>query len=465
MAGTVYFSIRRKKPGHDLIGQRVPILATGLELHGEYQGSGFTQPQYIARRRDGQVLQMSRLLYLVSTEIDGQRSIGDIARRVTSSYGRTVSVRNIDYLIHNQLRSLGIVSDNTNGDTPNVPSLNHLLALTGKRVLIPETTVGTVARLLSWTHHPIVVVPVLVSLVVFDIWLFGSVAAIQALVSVISTPLLMLAVLGLTLASLLFHEFGHASACHYSGARPGAIGCGIYLIWPALYTDVTDVYRASKAGRLRTDFGGVYFNIIYILGMAGCYAATGHPVFLAAAFAIHFEILEQLLPVVRLDGYFILGDLAGVPDLFGKVRPILLSVLRRKTDDPRITDLKRSTRVVVTVWVLTVFPLLVGNLVYAIWNLPRILNATMLTASATVASLVADWNGDRYASAALDVISLVFLVIPSIGLIYLLIRMLVQGAHKLIAVTAERPRLRFSLIATTMLLSSSIIVAWILIGL
>jgi putative peptide zinc metalloprotease protein len=37
----------------------------GLELLGEYQGSGFAEPRYLVRRCDGQVIQLSRLLYLV----------------------------------------------------------------------------------------------------------------------------------------------------------------------------------------------------------------------------------------------------------------------------------------------------------------------------------------------------------------------------------------------------------------
>ena len=113
-----------------------------------------------------------------------------------------------------------------------------------------------------------------------------------------SDPVLFLAVAGLTLASLLFHEFGHASACRYGGARPGVIGFGLYLVWPSLYTDVTDAYRLGRAGRLRTDLGGVYFNAIFILALVAGYAATGEPAFLAAAFLDNFQILQQLVPLV-----------------------------------------------------------------------------------------------------------------------------------------------------------------------
>ena len=40
-------------------------------------------------------------------------------------------------------------------------------------------------------------------------------------------------------------------------------------------------------------------------------------------------MLEQLLPFVRFDGYFILSDLVGVPDLFARVAPVLRGFLSR----------------------------------------------------------------------------------------------------------------------------------------
>jgi putative peptide zinc metalloprotease protein len=43
------------------------------------------------------------------------------------------------------------------------------------------------------------------------------------------------------------------------------IGVGIYLVWPSFFTNVTDSYRLSRAGRLRTDLGGVYFNAVFIV--------------------------------------------------------------------------------------------------------------------------------------------------------------------------------------------------------
>lgn len=414
----------------------IPALAEGLELHGEYQGSGFTRPQYIARRGDGQVLQMSELLYRIACEIDGCRGIAAIAQRVTAATGRAVSPNNIEYLLKHQLRPLGVVREVGGAAGAVAPRSDLLLGLTGRRVLFAQRTVVRVARALAWLHSPAVVVAVLAGLIALDVWFFGFVGATVVLIEVLTRPALLLAVLGLSLASLVFHEFGHASACHYGGARPGNIGCGMFLVWPALYTDVTDVYRINRAGRLRTDFGGVYFNVIFILCMAAGYALTGKMVFLAAVLFIHLEIVQQLIPVVRLDGYFILGDLAGVPDLFGKVRPILLSVLGRRSAAAQVSDLKRGTRIVVTAWVLAVCPLLAVNLGYAVWNLPRMIRVGAGSAMVQFHTITVAWSVGSYVGVALGVFSLLMLAVPLIGSVYLLARI----AHRLIRAVVARVR-------------------------
>jgi hypothetical protein len=118
------------------------------------------------------------------------------------------------------------------------------------------------------------VVAVTVSLVAVDYWLFASHGLGAALQQILRSPIGLLAVLGLSVLSGAFHECGDAAGCRYSGARPGVIGVGIYLVWPSFFTNVTDAYRLSRAGRLRTDLGGVYFNAVFILALAGLRRGT-----------------------------------------------------------------------------------------------------------------------------------------------------------------------------------------------
>ena len=195
------------------------------------------------------------------------------------------------------------------------------------------------------------VLAVVVSVAAVDWWLLAARQLAIGLAQLLRDPATLLIVFALSVLSAAFHECGHATACRYGGARPGKIGAGIYLVWPSFFTNVTDSYRLGRAGRLRTDLGGLYFNLIFIL-LAGLYQATSAEILLLVIAVTHLEMLQQLLPFVRFDGYFILSDLVGVPDLFARVAPILRSVRDRGRLDPRVAGLRRGARIAVTGWVL-----------------------------------------------------------------------------------------------------------------
>ncbi|GAA3783051.1 hypothetical protein [Streptomyces chiangmaiensis] len=443
----------------------VPRLSAGLQLHGEYKGSGFTEPKYIARRGDGQVVQLSRLLHLVVSSIDGSRDIETIGHRVSARFGREVSTENIRYLIETKLDPLGVtVPEGLRDDQISAPRSDLLLALKGHRVLFSERRVAKIARSLTWLHHPLVVVAVLAGVAVLDVWLFAFFGAITPVLEVLDQPVLLLVVFVLTVASLVFHEFGHASACRYGGARPGCIGCGLFLIWPSMYTDVTDVYRIGRGGRLRTDLGGIYFNVVFMLALAGAYAVTGQPFFLAAVYLGHFEILEQLMPAVRLDGYYILGDLAGVPDLYGKIKPILLSLIpgaKGRKARAEAAALKKSSRIIVATWVLTMVPLIIGELGYALWNLPRITSTMIRSLTEQIGGTGAAFADGEIAAGLMGVVGSIMLLCPMAGVVYLSVKLggrLWRGAAKS---TDGRPRLRVALCALLLTGLGGLSYAWV----
>jgi putative peptide zinc metalloprotease protein len=248
--------------------------------------------------------------------------------------------------------------------------------------------------------------------------------------------------------SAVFHECGHAAGCRYGGGRPGVIGVGIYLVWPSFFTNVTDSYRLDRAGRLRTDLGGLYFNLIFILALAGIYTVTSAEILLLVTAITHLEMLEQLLPFIRFDGYFILSDLVGVPDLFARVAPILRNAVPGGPKDPRVTGLRRRARIVVTGWVLCVVPLLTLSIGYLVLRLPQINRALWRAASRQTHLASAAFAGHSYAMAAVDAIGLALLALSLAGSLYILIglarRIVTAGlrwsagrpAHRLLVVVA-----------------------------
>ena len=289
-----------------------PRLADGVELLDEYKDSGYSQPPSLVRRADGQVIQVSPLLYRVACRIDGSRDPDAIAALVSADLGRSLNADQVRYLITAKLLPLGVLAAE---DVPAaLPKANPLLALRARGTLLPERAVNVVAAPLRPLFRWPVVVAVTGSMLAVDYWLFAVHGLGGGIQQVLRDPLDLLVVLGLSQASALFHECGHATGCRYGGARPGVIGVGIYLVWPSFFTNVTDSYRLSRASRLRTDLGGLYFNLIFMLALAGIYAATSYEMLLLVIAVTHLEMLGQLLPFVRFDGYFILSDLGAVSD-------------------------------------------------------------------------------------------------------------------------------------------------------
>lgn len=400
-------------------GASAPRLAHGAELLGEYHGSGFQDPRYLARRSDGQVMQLSRLLYLVAARLDGRRDLGAVAAQVGRELDREISAEDVSFLIEARLQPAGLVETGAAAGAPPPVKPDPLLGLRFRLGVVPARAawaIGGVFRPLFW---PPVIAVALAAFAGLDIWtaLHGALARIapdgRAL---IYQPALTLLVLGVVIVAAAFHECGHVTACRYGGARPGVMGFGLYLVWPAFYSTVTDSYRLGRGGRLRTDLGGVYFNAIFIAGMTGAYLATGLPWLLVFAVLWHVETAWQFLPSLRLDGYYILADLVGVPDLFSRMGPVLRSLLPGRRPCARVRELKPWVRLVVTGWVTSVLAVMLCYLGAFLLLAPRLVpaeaNVLALVGGAVAAALAAG----AIARAALGAVQLLLIVLPLLGI-------------------------------------------------
>ena len=415
-----------------------PRLADGTELLGEFRDSGDSQPPSLVRRPDGQVIQMSRLLYLTAAALDGTRDEGAIAEIVSQGLGKILTPEQARYLITEKLAPLGVLA--VDGAPAAAPTAGQLLTVKARGTLLPDRAAAAAGTLLRPLFRPPVIAAVIAVTAALDWWIFAVHGLGAGLAQVIRDPAALITVFALFIASAAVHELGHAAGCRYGGARPGRIGAGIYLIWPSFFTNVTDSYRLNRAGRLRTDLGGLYFNLLSILALAGLYTATGSEVLLLAIAAIHLQMLEQLLPFARFDGYWILSDLIGVPDLFARVGPIVKNALTRgKHPDPRIDGMRRGARAAVTAWVLCLLPVLGFTCGYLLLRLPAIDRALWhATATQAHATATAITTG-RYAAAAVAAISLALAAVTGAGSLYLITALLRRAATATIRTTAARP--------------------------
>jgi putative peptide zinc metalloprotease protein len=439
-----------------------PRLADGTELLGEFKNSGVTEPPSLVRRADGQVIQLSKLVYLVAGHLDGASGPDVIAAKASAELGRTLSAEQVGYLITAKLAPLGIVAGA--GAPAALPTANPLLALRARATLLPAAAAdaagGFLRPLFSWP----VIVAVLGGVAALDYWILSAHGLAAGLRQLLNDPVDLLLVAALSVASALFHECGHAAGCRRGGARPGRIGVGIYLVWPAFFTNVTDSYRLSRAGRLRTDFGGVYFNLIFMLGLAGVYTVTNAKILLLTIAVTHLEMLEQLLPFVRFDGYFILSDLVGVTDLFARIVPVVRSSLLRRHGDPRVATLRRPARIVITAWVLTVIPLLACTLGYLTLFLPSA-NRALWHSAAQAGHLAATaLTGHQYAASAVAAAGAALAVVSMAGSLYIVAGLLRRAVSFAARWSAGHPARRLMAVGAGIACAGPLALFWLIQG-
>jgi putative peptide zinc metalloprotease protein len=436
-----------------------PAHADGLELIGEFEHSGYEEPPSLVRLASGQTVQLTDLLYVVLSCIDGRRSYEQIAEAVSSRIDKTATADNVRFLVEEKLRPLGVLKM-ADGTNPQVQKADPLLGIKGRFTLASERVTRALTSPFRVLFLPPVVAVVLVAFAALLGWLFFGQGLGGATRELLYSPSMLVLTFGLTALSAGFHEFGHAAACRYGGAKPGVIGGGIYLVWPVFFTDVTDSYRLSRGGRLRTDLGGLYFNMLFSLGTLGVWWMTKYDPLLVLIPLQVLQMTHQLMPFVRLDGYYILADITGVPDLFARIKPTLLSMIPGREPSDRALALKPWVRVVVTLWVLAVIPVIAFSLSLAVVGLPRL----MATAADSVSQ---QWRGMTEAFGDGDIVRGVAgilatgaVALPVASITYMLLRLVKRVVAGTWRFTAERPAGRAALVPAYALMALGLAWLW-----
>ena len=117
------------------------------------------------------------------------------------------------------------------------------------------------------------------------------------------------------LASSFFHELGHASACKFFNIQHGGIGFGLYLNFPVLYTNVTEVWKLNRKERCVVNIAGVYFQSYWIILLLVLFFITKNDILRYLILIMNFGFIMTLNPFFKFDGYWIASDILGIPNL------------------------------------------------------------------------------------------------------------------------------------------------------
>ncbi|MBF0173900.1 MAG: HlyD family efflux transporter periplasmic adaptor subunit [Magnetococcales bacterium] len=117
------------------------------------------------------------------------------------------------------------------------------------------------------------------------------------------------------------HELGHAATAQQMGCRVPTMGVAFMLFWPVLYTDVSEAWLLrARRKRMMIGVGGVAteLGIAAIASLLWPFFPEGpgrSALVLLAGVAWIGTLVINLNPFMRFDGYFLLSDALGIPNL------------------------------------------------------------------------------------------------------------------------------------------------------
>lgn len=136
----------------------------------------------------------------------------------------------------------------------------------------------------------------------------------------------LMVVLGVT---KVIHEFGHGLTCKHFGGECHEMGVMLLVLTPCLYCNVSDSWMLpNKWQRAAIGVGGMYIEVVIasIATFIWWFTQEGllHNLCLSTMFICSVStVVFNGNPLLRYDGYYILSDIAEIPNLSQKATSVL----------------------------------------------------------------------------------------------------------------------------------------------
>jgi putative peptide zinc metalloprotease protein len=369
-----------------------PRRAPGVDLVGAVDASGYTDQQWLVCIDGTRYMRATRVLYGVLQHADGRTNFAEIARRVSAEVGRQVSADQVFWLIRERLAPAGLIVTEAEVDADadpdgdieppateasaapaprrrrrqQGPPAGQLLAIQRRLPILPYRFTAPITARLQHLYALPVMVAVGVAGVAVNVWLYTTSSLSSSIHTLIFAPGLILFLLLLDVPIHIFHELGHASAMRRADVPHGEIGVALYVIVPVYYTDVTHAYRLERSERVRIDLGGMYFDLISIIGLGIAYSATRLSILLIAMMVVGFNMLREFTPFMRFDGYYLMADLLGVHEPLSMLSALVSENLpgRRHDRGPRLLGVTPRVKVALAAYLVVILAFLLRPLVF-----------------------------------------------------------------------------------------------------
>lgn len=411
-----------------------PRLSASCTFHAYDNGGG--SEEFVLATSGGRQFKISGLSRRILGRFDGRTRVDQIAADLNSE-SVPITPDQLRELIRQKYVPLGIIQDGELPEPP--PEVSRTVRRIGFPMLltwnlVPARLVGWLSSRLRFLFSPFALAPLAALIVWAHAGVYGTVLQAAAL-----TPESYLRITAYCILSILFHELGHAAAVSRFGGKPGDIGCGLYLLLPTFYADVSQLWRFPRAHRMVVDLGGVWFQQIAFAAFALVAWRTGDAELLATCRLIDLMVLTSLNPLFHFDGYWLLADYLAIPKLQATALKFMGWRLRRlagrSAEKPKLPPLGWLAHKVFVGYSLLAAVFLCASF----WLVYRYLSSTFLrfpvVAPQAFHAVVAAFEAGDWAQVATRTMALFFLAaFPAtalIGTFLLLARALQLGSRRI----------------------------------
>jgi putative peptide zinc metalloprotease protein len=179
--------------------------------------------------------------------------------------------------------------------------------------------------------------------------------------------------IGVGLAMILaktLHELGHAFTAKRMGCRVPVMGVAFLVLWPLAYTDVNDAWKLKqKKQRLAVGAAGIGVELALAAWATLAWALLPDGVLRGIAFLLATTTWIATLainssPFLRFDGYFLLSDTLGMPNLHARSFALARWRLRELLfglgeDPPEYFTSTRRRGLILFAWAVWIYRLVV----------------------------------------------------------------------------------------------------------
>ncbi len=319
----------------------LPRLRSDLVM--SQQGGGDTTALIVKDPATEKFYRFRQIEAFVLQKLDGKTSLDSVRSEVEQAFGAAVAPATLEQFV-GKLQRLGLLANEK--DQPAVSQaprkrIGGNVLYFRLSALDPDRLLTRLERRLRVCFTPaFVVVSSLLIVIGAGISASNSAEILEDMYALWSFKSLLLAWVVVTVA-ITAHEFAHGLTCKHFGGSVHELGFLLLYFQPAFYCNVSDAWLfPQKSRRLWVSFAGAYCDLIVwalatIAWRITDFSTGLNHIALIIMGTSGIRTLFNLNPLIKLDGYYLLSDYLGIPNL----RARAIDYLKRRVTD--VTERER----------------------------------------------------------------------------------------------------------------------------